>query len=122
MQGKDNCNHRLLRQDHVKDMISAVLGSKYQVVKTQGNLNNDIGCPLSLLRIAPDTEFAIIEMGASHAGEIAQLCRIAQPDESAVTLVAPAHLEGFGSIEMSPRQERNCYRYGRQRMFLCEYG
>ncbi len=82
-----------------KDMISAVLGSKYQVVKTQGNLNNDIGCPLSLLRIAPDTEFAVIEMGANHAGEIAQLCRIAQPDESAVTLVAPAHLEGFGSIE-----------------------
>ena len=82
-----------------KDMIAAVLGSKYRVIKTQGNLNNDIGCPLSLLRIAPDTEFAIIEMGANHQGEIAALCQMAVPDESAVTLVAPAHLEGFGSIE-----------------------
>ena len=82
-----------------KDMIAAVLTSKYQIIKTQGNLNNDIGCPLSLLRIASDTEYAVIEMGANHPGEIADLCKIAKPDESAVTLVAPAHLEGFGTIE-----------------------
>lgn len=82
-----------------KDMVAALLGSKHRVVKTQGNLNNDIGCPLSLLGIGSDTEYAIIEMGANHTGEIAALCRIARPDESVVTLVAPAHLEGFGTIE-----------------------
>ncbi|MCK5863316.1 MAG: UDP-N-acetylmuramoyl-tripeptide--D-alanyl-D-alanine ligase [Candidatus Hydrogenedentes bacterium] len=82
-----------------KDMIAALLGAQYSVVKTKGNLNNDIGCPLSLLRIMADTEFAVIEMGANHQKEIAHLCEIAKPDESAVTLVAAAHLEGFGSIE-----------------------
>ena len=82
-----------------KDLIAAVLGTKYRVVKTQGNLNNEIGCPLSLLHIDDGTDFAVIEMGANHVGEIANLCAIAQPTEAAITLVAPAHLEGFGSIE-----------------------
>jgi len=82
-----------------KDLIAAVLASKYPVVKTPGNLNNDIGCPLSLLRMDGDTRHAVIEMGANHPGEIAALCRIARPDEAAVTIVAPAHLEGFGDIE-----------------------
>jgi UDP-N-acetylmuramoyl-tripeptide--D-alanyl-D-alanine ligase len=82
-----------------KDLTAAVLASKYSVVKTQGNLNNEIGCPLSLLRMDATTRHAVIEMGANHAGEIAALCRIARPDEAAVTIVAPAHLEGFGSIE-----------------------
>lgn len=82
-----------------KDMTAALLESRYNVIKTKGNLNNDIGCPLSLLRIDRDTDFAVIEMGANHVGEIAQLCTIARPTESAVTLVAPSHLEGFGSIE-----------------------
>lgn len=82
-----------------KDLTAALLGSRYTVIRTLGNLNNDIGCPLSLLRIGRDTSFAVIEMGANHRGEIAQLCTIARPTESAVTLVAPAHLEGFGSIE-----------------------
>ena len=82
-----------------KDMAAALLSTRFPTVKTLGNLNNDIGCPLSLLRIGPDTRFAIIEMGANHVGEIAALCRIARPAESAVTMVAPAHLEGFGSVE-----------------------
>jgi UDP-N-acetylmuramoyl-tripeptide--D-alanyl-D-alanine ligase len=82
-----------------KDAIAAVLGAKYRVLKTQGNLNNDIGCPLSLLRIDEATEMAVIEMGASHLCEIAQLCRIARPTEAAITMVGPSHLEGFGSIE-----------------------
>ena len=82
-----------------KDFTTALLSTRYRVVKTQGNLNNDIGCPLSLLRIGEDTEFAIIEMGANHPGEIAALCRFAQPTEAAVTMVGPAHLEGFGSVE-----------------------
>lgn len=90
----------------VKDMTAAVLETRYNVVKTQGNLNNDIGCPLSLLRIDTGTEFAVIEMGANHAGEIAALCRLARPTESAITLVAPAHLEGFGSVDDVARAKR----------------
>lgn len=82
-----------------KDFSAAVLGTKYRVVKTQGNLNNEIGCPLSLLRLDADTEAAVMEMGANHPGEIAMLCRMARPTESTVTMVGPAHLEGFGSIE-----------------------
>lgn len=82
-----------------KDMTAAVLESKYTVAWTQGNLNNEIGCPLSLLRIDASTDIALIEMGANHMGEIARLCTIARPTESAITLIAPAHLEGFGSIE-----------------------
>jgi len=82
-----------------KDLTAALLSSRYNVVRTQGNLNNDIGCPLSLLRIDRETTFAVIEMGANHVGEIAQLCALTRPTESAVTIVAPAHLEGFGTIE-----------------------
>lgn len=82
-----------------KDFIAAVLGTKCNIVKTQGNLNNEIGCPLSLLRLGEDTDFAVIEMGANHMGEIAHLCELAKPTEAAITLIAPAHLEGFGSIE-----------------------
>lgn len=82
-----------------KEMVAAVLGTKYRVVKTPGNLNNDIGCPLSILGMAPQTHYAVIEMGANHPGEIARLCEMARPNESAVTIVAPAHLEGFGDIE-----------------------
>jgi len=86
-----------------KDFTAEVLASRYTVIKTEGNLNNEIGCPLSLLRLDRDTTFAVIEMGANHVGEIANLCGLARPTESAVTLVAPAHLEGFGSIEAVAR-------------------
>ena len=82
-----------------KDLIAAVLGTRYTVAKTPGNLNNDIGCPLSLLEIGGKTDVAVIEMGANHAGEVAALCRLAQPTEAAITMVAPAHLEGFGTVE-----------------------
>jgi len=82
-----------------KDFTAALLGTVYEVVKTRGNLNNEIGCPLSLMQLDDATGFAIIEMGANHVGEIARLCRIARPTESAITMVGPAHLEGFGGIE-----------------------
>jgi UDP-N-acetylmuramoyl-tripeptide--D-alanyl-D-alanine ligase len=82
-----------------KDMIAAVLGTKYKVVKTQGNFNNAIGCPLSLMQLDASTEFMVLEMGANHPGEIAELCEIALPTESVITLIAPAHLEGFGTID-----------------------
>lgn len=86
-----------------KDFAAAVLGSRMNVVKTKGNLNNEIGCPLSLLQIDAATDAAIIEMGAARTGNIADLCALAMPTESAITLVAPAHLEGFGSIETVAR-------------------
>jgi UDP-N-acetylmuramoyl-tripeptide--D-alanyl-D-alanine ligase len=82
-----------------KDLVSELLATRFNVVKTRGNLNNEIGCPLSLLQIDDRTDIAVIEMGANHPGEIAGLCSLAKPSESAITMIAPAHLEGFGSIE-----------------------
>ena len=82
-----------------KNLIAAVLARKYRVTATQGNLNNDIGVPLSLLRIRPDTEFAVIEMGANHPDDIAKLVRVSQPDYGLITNVGRAHLLGFGSFE-----------------------
>jgi len=82
-----------------KDFTAAVLASKYRVTKTEGNFNNEIGMPISLLRLDGDTQMAVIEMGANHMGEIAGLCALARPTESAITTIGQAHLEGFGSIE-----------------------
>lgn len=82
-----------------KDLAAELLATRYRVVKTRGNLNNDIGVPLSLARIDGETERAVIEMGANHPGEIAALCALARPSEAAITMIAPAHLEGFGTIE-----------------------
>jgi len=82
-----------------KELIAAVLSKKYNVCATQGNLNNDIGVPLSLLRITPETEIAVIEMGANHPDDIAKLVRVSQPDYGLITNVGKAHLLGFGSFE-----------------------
>lgn len=82
-----------------KELVSAVLKSKYKVAFTQGNLNNHIGVPLTLLSIGTDIEIAVIEMGANHVGEIAELCAIAQPTYGLITNIGKAHLEGFGGIE-----------------------
>ena len=82
-----------------KELISAVLRRKYRVCATQGNLNNDIGVPLSLLKIRPDTEIAVIEMGANHPDDIAKLVKVSQPDYGLITNVGKAHLHGFGSFE-----------------------
>lgn len=82
-----------------KNLIAAVLAKKYRVTATQGNLNNDIGVPLSLLSITPDTEIAVIEMGASHPDDIAKLVKVSQPDYGLITNVGRAHLLGFGSFE-----------------------
>jgi len=82
-----------------KDFVAAVLETRMRVVKTRGNLNNEIGCPLSLLQIDEATEAAIIEMGAASPGNIRELCAVAHPTEAAITLVAPSHLAGFGTIE-----------------------
>lgn len=82
-----------------KELLSAVLSRKYNVTFTQGNLNNHIGVPLTLLRITEETEAAVVEMGANHPGEIALLMSIALPNFGLVTNVGKAHLEGFGSFE-----------------------
>jgi UDP-N-acetylmuramoyl-tripeptide--D-alanyl-D-alanine ligase len=82
-----------------KDFTAAILGTRYKVLKTKGNLNNEIGCPRTLLELDDTTDFAVIEMGANHVGEIASLCALARPTESTITTIAPAHLEGFGSLD-----------------------
>ena len=82
-----------------KELIATVLSKKYKTAYTQGNLNNHIGVPLTLLSIKEDDEIAVIEMGANHPGEIAELCAIALPDYGIITNIGKAHLEGFGSVE-----------------------
>ncbi|MDJ0807565.1 MAG: UDP-N-acetylmuramoyl-tripeptide--D-alanyl-D-alanine ligase [Gammaproteobacteria bacterium] len=82
----------------VKEMIAAILGQSASVLVTQGNLNNDIGMPLTLLRLQ-DERFAVLEMGANHPGEIAYLSGIAQPDVALITNAGAAHLEGFGDLD-----------------------
>jgi len=83
----------------VRAMLEAILKRCGQTLSTQGNLNNDIGLPLTLARLGFADEFAVLEMGANHPGEIAYLAGIAQPDIAVVTNAGPAHLEGFGSLE-----------------------
>ncbi len=82
-----------------KELVAAVLQQKFKVHFTQGNFNNHIGVPLTLLSMTDDTEIAIIEMGANHREDIAELCEIAEPNFGLVTNVGKAHLEGFGSFE-----------------------
>ncbi|MEB8345014.1 UDP-N-acetylmuramoyl-tripeptide--D-alanyl-D-alanine ligase [Flavobacteriaceae bacterium KMM 6898] len=82
-----------------KELINEVLSVQYNTVATKGNLNNHIGVPLTLLCIKPDTEFAIIEMGANHLLEIEFLCSLAEPDFGYITNFGKAHIEGFGSEE-----------------------
>lgn len=82
-----------------KELINAVLSTTYKTACTKGNLNNHIGVPLTLLSIQPTDEMAIVEMGANHVGEIADLCEIADPDFGLITNIGVAHIEGFGSKE-----------------------
>ena len=94
-----------------KELISAVLTKKYRIAHTKGNLNNHIGVPLTLLNIKPDTEMAVVEMGANHPKEIDFLCRIASPDYGLITNIGKAHLEGFGSFEGVINTKAELYRH-----------
>ena len=86
-----------------KDAIAHLLASRYRVFKSQGNLNNHFGLPLMLLKLEPEHEIAVIEMGMSHLGEITALARLAQPETGVVTCVAPVHLEFFKSVAQIAR-------------------
>lgn len=94
-----------------KELIAAVLSKKYNIIYTQGNFNNHLGLPLTLLQIRPETEIAVVEMGANHPGEIAQLCSIAQPDFGIITNIGKAHIEGFGSFEGVVKTKNELYQY-----------
>ena len=82
-----------------KELIAAALGAKFKVAATKGNLNNDIGVPLTLLSIPQDAEIAVVEMGANHPDDIAKLVKVSQPDYGYITNVGKAHLLGFGSYQ-----------------------
>jgi UDP-N-acetylmuramoyl-tripeptide--D-alanyl-D-alanine ligase len=97
-----------------KELIAAVLSTQYNLIYTTGNLNNHIGVPLTLLRLTPEHEMAVIEMGANHPGEIRELSLIARPDYGVITNVGLAHLEGFGSLEGVIRTKGELYDYLRQ--------
>ncbi len=94
-----------------KEMLNAVLGTKYRVTCTKGNRNNHIGVPMTLLEITPETEIAVVEMGANHPGEIAASVNLARPTCGLVTNVGCAHLEGFGSFEGVKRTKGELYDY-----------
>jgi UDP-N-acetylmuramoyl-tripeptide--D-alanyl-D-alanine ligase len=81
-----------------KEAMAHLLATKYRVHRTKGNFNNHFGLPLGLLTLEPEYDLAVVEMGMSHAGEIAALARIAQPNQAVITNVAPVHLESFDSI------------------------
>lgn len=97
-----------------KELIRAVLEKKYQITATEGNLNNHIGVPLTLLSMTPNTEIGIVEMGANHFDEIRFLCKIAQPNYGYITNFGKAHLEGFGSVEGVVKAKTELYQYLKQ--------
>lgn len=96
-----------------KELLAAVLSTKYNLLYTEGNLNNQIGVPLTLLRLTHEHEMAVIEMGASHPGDIKELVDIVQPNYGIITNVGRAHLEGFGSFEGVIKTKGELYDYMR---------
>ena len=98
-----------------KELIAAVLQQRYRLLYTEGNLNNAIGVPLTLLRLRPEHELAVVEMGASHPGDIRELVEITEPDMGLITNVGKAHLEGFGSFEGVIRTKGELYDFLRNR-------
>ncbi len=98
-----------------KELISSVLSKAYITCATKGNYNNHIGVPLTLLHVHPQVEISIIEMGASHIGDIAQLCEYAQPTHGLITNIGHAHTEGFGGFEGIIRGKSELFDYLRNR-------
>ncbi|WP_308226100.1 UDP-N-acetylmuramoyl-tripeptide--D-alanyl-D-alanine ligase [uncultured Prevotella sp.] len=100
-----------------KELTAAVLQEKYNVLYTAGNFNNDIGVPKTLLRLKPEHEVAVVEMGASHPGDIKTLVDIVEPDYAIITNVGRAHLQGFGSFEGVIRTKGELYDFMRENRF-----
>ena len=94
-----------------KELVSAVLAKKFNVVFTHGNFNNHLGVPLTLLKIKPEAEIAVVEMGANHPGEIKQLANIVKPDFGIITNIGKAHLEGFGGFGGVIRTKNEMYQH-----------
>ncbi len=94
-----------------KELITTILAQEYNVISTQGNLNNHIGVPLTLLRIKKEHEIAIVEMGANHVGEIKFLSEITEPNYGIITNLGHAHIEGFGSFENVVKAKGELYEY-----------
>jgi UDP-N-acetylmuramoyl-tripeptide--D-alanyl-D-alanine ligase len=97
-----------------KELTNAVMGTTYKVLCTQGNLNNSIGVPLTVLGLKAEHEYAIVEMGASHPGDIKELVEVSQPDYGLITNVGKAHLLGFGSFEGVKRTKGELYDWLRE--------
>ncbi len=97
-----------------KELVSKVISSKFKTYTTEGNLNNHIGVPLTILKIKDDVEMAVIEMGANHLGEIAGYCEYAMPTHGLITNCGKAHLEGFGSIENVKKGKGELFDYLRK--------
>ncbi|MGI9159800.1 MAG: UDP-N-acetylmuramoyl-tripeptide--D-alanyl-D-alanine ligase, partial [Saprospiraceae bacterium] len=97
-----------------KELVAAVLSRQYPCHFTKGNLNNQIGLPLTLLAMPPETEVAVIEMGANKPGDMTELCQIAEPTHGLLTNIGKEHLEGFGSLEGVKKSEGELYDYLRQ--------
>ena len=97
-----------------KELLAAILSKKFRVHYTKGNLNNHIGVPLTILSAPADTELLLIEMGASHIGEIRTLCLIAKPDYGIITNIGTAHIEGFGSFEGVIKAKTELYEHLRK--------
>ncbi len=97
-----------------KELMAAVCSQQYETLATEGNLNNHIGVPLTLLRLRQYHQLAIIEMGANHQGEIASYCAIAAPTHGLITNVGKAHIEGFGGEEGVRKGKGELYAYLRQ--------
>ncbi len=97
-----------------KELIHAVLSSHFKTYTTEGNLNNHIGIPLTLLKVKPDAQMAVIEMGANHLGEIASYCYYTMPTHGIITNCGKAHLEGFGSEEGVRKGKGELYDYLRR--------
>jgi UDP-N-acetylmuramoyl-tripeptide--D-alanyl-D-alanine ligase len=97
-----------------KELLATILSKKYKVHYTRGNLNNHIGVPLTILSASADIEMLIIEMGASHIGEIRTLCLIAKPDYGLITNIGTAHIEGFGSADGVARAKTELYEHLRK--------
>ena len=94
-----------------KELVASVLSQKYNIIYTQGNFNNHLGVPLTLLQIKPETEIAVVEMGANHPKEIELLCSLAQPNFGIITNIGKAHIEGFGSFEGVIKTKNELYDY-----------